>query len=343
MTDSRLPAILAVLGTLLVAAPAAAAPTTIDTLARESGVDAGQGAVVWSRYDDTVKAYRLVVRRNGVNSVPPIAPSPDAFDADLGSDSHGEPAVVYSRCASYKHDRDQRDRCDLYILSLETGAERAIRNANTSASESSPTLWRGQLAWLTERKSGQTEYHRSLRAPASRKSRRLPGLPSRVCDLHNSKPCSRVLAAGIYELELHGDRLAEIVGYDTVDRYGEGSSTEVRLVSLRSGRSRRIAYQNIGENGQEYSGLSFSSRKLAWYRACFEFPGCAGSGAYRLGLSDGRYERALDPQTYAGWAWTGSATYTSQCGLEEANTPPPCLVARDADPAWKHVAARNVR
>ena len=339
---------LAALCTLAVAAPAAAAPTTIDALPLESGLDAGQGALVWSRYDDAAKAYRLVVRRMGVGAEVGIERIRTRGDWRDAVDPVGEPAVVYSRCASYKHDRDHRDRCDLYILSLKTGAERAIANANTSASESSPTLWRGQLAWLTERKSGQAGYHRSLRAPASRKSRRLPDLPSRVCDLHNSKPCSRVLAAGIYELELHGDRLAEIVGYDTAG--GRGESTEVRLGSLRSGRSRRIAYQNIGENGQEYSGLSFSSRKLAWYRACFEFPGCAGSGAYRLGLSDGRYERALDPQTYAGWAWTGSATYTSQlsvrdhtCGLEEANTPPPCLVARDADPAWKHVAAGNVR
>jgi len=338
---------LAALCTLAVAAPAAAAPTTIDTLPRESGLDAGQGAVVWSRYDDAAKAYRLVVRHNGVNRVAPIDPSPVPFDADLGSDTRGRRAVVYSRCASYTHERDQRDRCDLYILSLATGAERRIKNASTAASESSPTLWRGQLAWLTERKSGQAGYHRSLRAPAARKSRRLPGLPRRVCNLHNSKPCSRVLAAGIYELELHGDRLAEIVGYDTDG--GRGESTEVRLGSLRSGRSRRIAYQNIGENNQLYTGLSFGSRKVAWLRGCFEDPGCAGSGAYRYGLSAHRYERALEPQLYAGWAWTGAATYTSQlsrydddCRPDGSSPAAPCLVVRDADPGWRRVTARNV-
>ena len=338
--------ILALLGALMAAAPAAAAPTTIDTLPRESGLDAGQGAVVWSRYDDAAKAYRLVVRRNGVNSLPPIDPSPDAFDADLGSNSRGEPAVVYSRCASYRDDRGPRDRCDLYILSLKTGSERALRNANTSASESNPTLWRGELAWISERRGARpTVYHRSLAAGA-RKSRRLPGLPARACNIHNSRPCSRVTAGAIEELELHGNRLAEIVGYSA----GSGDSTEIRLVSLRSTSARRIAFQNIGENNQLYTGLSFSSRKLAWFRGCFENPGCAGSGAYRLGLSTRRYERALQRRLYSGWAWTGAATYTAQlsrydddCRQDGSSPAAPCLVARDADPRWRRVTARNVQ
>jgi len=346
MTKPRRIIVLALLCTLAIVTPAAAAPATIDTLPRASGLDAGHGAVVWSRYDDAAKAYRLVVRRNGVNTVPPIDPSPDAFDADVGSNSRGEPAVVYSRCASYKDDRGPRDKCDLYILSLNTGAEREIRNANTSASESNPTLWRGKLAWIAERKGVQPRvYHRSLTAPASRKSRRLPGLPARACKMHNSRPCSRVTAGAIEEIELAGNRLAEIVGYSA----GSGDSTEIRLVSLRSTSARRIAFQNIGENNQLYTGLSFSSRKLAWLRGCFENPGCAGSGAYRFGLSTRRYERALEPQLYTGWAWTGNSTYTSQlsrydydCRADGSSPAAPCLVVRDADPGWRRVRARNV-
>jgi len=347
MTETWRILALASCGALLAAAPAAAAPTTLDVLARESGVDADHGTVVWSRYDETANAYRLVVRRNGVDSLPAIDPSPLAFDADVGSDARGRPAVVYSRCASYKDDRGPRDKCDLYLLSLQTGRQRAIRNANTNASESNPTLWRGKLAWIVERKGVQpTVYHRSLAAAAAGMSRRLPGLPARACNIHNSRPCSRVTAGAIEEIELAGNRLAEIVGYSA----GSGDSTEIRLVSVRSRSARRIAFQNIGENNQLYTGLSFSSRKLAWLRGCYENPGCAGSGAYRYGLSTRRYERALEPELYAGWAWTGNATYTSQlsryhhdCRPDGSNPAAPCLVLRDTDPAWKRVAAGNVR
>src|ERR1700704_817132 len=104
MTKTPRILVLAALGASLAAAPAAADPATLDALARASELDAGQGAVVWSRYDGTITAYR--------------------------------------------HDRGPRDRCDLYILSLTTGAERRIDAASTAASESHPTLWHGELAWI---------------------------------------------------------------------------------------------------------------------------------------------------------------------------------------------------
>jgi len=310
---------------------AAAEPTTLDALPRGSGLDAGKAAIVWSRYDESVKAYRLVVRRGAVNTLPLVDPSPIPFDADVGSDAQGRPAVVYSRCASYRHDRDWRDRCDLYILSLATGAERKVGSASRAASESGPSLWRGELAWIADRKAaGPAVYHRSLTAPASRSSERVP-----------------VTADAGWELELSGDRLAAIVGHETA---GGGDSTEVRLVRLRSGSARRIAFQNIGENNQTYIGLSFAERKLAWFRGCFENPGCAGSGAYRFALSNRRYDRALEPRLYAGWAWTGNAVYTAQlsryhqdCRVDGSSPPSPCLVSRDVDPEWKRVAAGNVR
>lgn len=205
-----------------------------------------------------------------------IATSPVPFDADLGSDAKGHPAVVYSRCASYRHERGARDRCDLYLIPLATGAERKLAAASTaSASESNPTLWRGRLAWISERKSARPAvYQRSLTAPAARRSKRLPGLPARACNIHGSKPCARVSDGVGEEIELAGDKLAEVVAYSA----GTGESTEIRLASVRSGKARRIAFQNIGENNQLYTGLSFSSRKLAWFRGCYENPGCAGSG-----------------------------------------------------------------
>jgi len=305
MTKPRRIIVLALLCTLAIATPAAAAPATIDTLPRASGLDAGHGAVVWSRHDDAAKAYRLVVRRNGVNTVPPIDPSPDAFDADVGSNSRGEPAVVYSRCASYKDDRGPRDKCDLYILSLNTGAEREIRNANTSASESNPTLWRGKLAWIAERKGVQAQGVPPLADCSGLAQVQAPSGSARPRLQHPQ--LEALLARAIEEIELAGNRLAEIVGYSA----GSGDSTEIRLVSLRSTSAHRIAFQNIGENNQLYTGLSFSSRKLAWLRGCFENPGCAGSGAYRFGLSTRRYERASHSSTPAGQGRATRRTHRS--------------------------------
>jgi hypothetical protein len=282
-----------------------------------------------------------------VNSVPAIDPSPIPFDADLGSDANGKPDVVYSRCATYKDDRGASDKCDLYVLSLATGTEQKIAGANTSASESNPTLSRGRLAWITERKNvNPAVYRRSLTASKAHKSKRVAGLPKRACESHNAKPCLRVKDGAIFEIELSGTRLAEVVAYTT----GESAdATEVRLVSLSSGHARRIAFQHIGENNQGYGGLSFATHRVAWFRDCIDNPGCAGSGAYRMNLSSHRYDRALDPQVYAGWQWTGDATYTSQfgghavdCRAEGATTPAPCLVVRNDDPAWKHIATRNV-
>lgn len=341
---------LAVAVSLLGVSAAAAATTTLDVLQEETDLSAGQGAVVWSRYDAATRTYHLVVRRAGVISLPQIAPNAVDFDADMGSDSAGRPAVVYSRCASYKHDRGPRDKCDLYRLSLATGKERRIAAASTrAASEYEPTLWRGELAWITERKgSFPTIYHRLLTAPRSRRSKRLPGIPARACDHGHSKQCSRVTAGLVENIELAGSRLAETIAYDVV---GGSSSTEVRLVSLRSRKLRHIAFSNIGENNQMYVGLSFSSRKLAWFKGCFENPGCAGSGAYRFSLRNGRYQRARDRHMYAGWASTDKAIYKSQlrsndddaCLPADALKPTPCLVLRDSSPAWKRIAAKHVR
>lgn len=100
-----------------------------------------------------------------------------------------------------------------------------------------------------------------------------------------------------------------------------------------------------------YVGPSSSSGRLAWFRGCFENPGCAGSGAYRVSLRNGRYDRALEPRMWDGWAWTGNATYKSElrsnndsvCRPPDAVKPTPCLVLRDGDPAWKPIAAKRVR
>ena len=69
-------------------APAAhAARTTIATEPRATPIAAWAGTVAWSSYDPATKDYHLVVSRNGAAPQRvPVAPSPNAFDVDLGVD-----------------------------------------------------------------------------------------------------------------------------------------------------------------------------------------------------------------------------------------------------------------
>src|SRR3954451_6347075 len=92
---------LGVLAAAILAPVAHAAPTTIATELRATPISAWAGTVVWSSYDATTNDYHLVVSRNGAAPQRlPIAPSPNAFDVDLGTNRSGSTYAVYSRCTT---------------------------------------------------------------------------------------------------------------------------------------------------------------------------------------------------------------------------------------------------
>jgi hypothetical protein len=326
---------------------AQAAPTTIDSTLRGTPVDAAHGAVVWSRYDAQLNAYRLVVRQGDVNTVPAVAPSPIPFDADLGTTAGGKVAVVYSRCASYAHFRAAGDNCDLFVLDLASGGERAITAANSRATEFNPTLSRGTLAWVREARAGHPLVYRRALEPltSTKRSKRAPGLPSRRC-VHGKGKCLRVKSGRIDELELSGKRLAIAMTYF--------NWIDLRVGDVRKRSSRVIATEGVGLDYTlaEYLGLSFAKGRLAWWQVCKEQTECSASGAYRYRFSNTRYDFDNDFEQLDGWAWTGSATYRAQaasilsdvddCRAPKAPNPVACLVVRAGQPEWKHVATRNV-
>jgi hypothetical protein len=84
--------------TLWVGPAQAATVQVLASSAQRTAVTAGDGHVVWSLRDAATGRYRLVDRYRGTVRTLPVASSPIPFDADLGRDAAGRPAIVYARC-----------------------------------------------------------------------------------------------------------------------------------------------------------------------------------------------------------------------------------------------------
>jgi hypothetical protein len=285
--------------------PPSLEPATLAQLARPSPVSAWRGIAVWSAYDEAVGAYRLMVADGDAVGPLHVDPSPVPFNADVGPDSSGAPAVVYSRCATVPEPPADRTaaECDLFILGLrDDRGERPIRNANSGNSEFNPTLWRGDVAWVRTYPGRAGEpfvYTRPLIAARERGSERAPGVPdSAAGDLR------------VQELELYGRNLAVDSTYAV-----EGGAgifvNELRLADVRDRSSRRVARVDGGLSGRDYVGLSMDAGRLGWYLTCEGDPaGCAANGGpLRHRISTGDYERVRDATELAGFGWTLGGSY----------------------------------
>jgi hypothetical protein len=267
---SRLIAPLALV--LVASSPASAADTVVAHLQRPSLIRSYADIQVFSAFEDG--AYHLAIRRNGQIELLPVSPSQAPFDVDIGPDRKGQPQLVYSRCS--------RD-CDLFRLSLAGGGvEQPVRSANTGADEFAPTLWKGRIAFVRARKGRDRPvvYIRQLAAPRTQRSERLPGVPRRARG-------QRTTGGDIAELELSGNRLAQIVNFQA-----QGRLSEVRLVDVPEGSTRRLARVGVGELGGEFlAGVGFAGGHLGWARG-----GEGGGDIYRYRLATGELSRAGNPR-----------------------------------------------
>jgi hypothetical protein len=76
----------------LAAAPAAHAAETVLAVEQQPATAASWDTnYVWSSYDAASKTYKLVTWQNGQKVALPVAPSPNAFDVDLGTNRNGSP------------------------------------------------------------------------------------------------------------------------------------------------------------------------------------------------------------------------------------------------------------
>lgn len=310
-----------------------------------------QGTIVFSEYDQAEKTWYLAVREvGGRQRRLALAPSPVPFDADIGTDSRGRPQLIYERCRGTV---SASTGCELFVFSLVTGSgERPVRNANDPGrNDVSPTLWRGRIAWVREYGSGTTAtpvvYTKTLTAPRSRPSTRLPGVPQRRCStLVSVEPlCGPTTSRRIPALELWGDNLALIVGY-VYGNLGGSSQSELRLERVSDRSARPVAFLASGESDPFLVGPSFFSGRLAWYKACGDSrePTCRTAvGPWRYRLSTRRYERgAPGPIFVLGFADAGTRLYevvgcypAATVGLPDYGPQPAaCRIDSVAPPAY---------
>jgi hypothetical protein len=151
-----------------------------------------------------------------------------------------------------------------------------VRNANDPYHDDvKPTLWRGRIAWTRVYGSGKganpVVYTKTLTAPRSRPSTRLPGVPQRRCAepgiLGPGRVCEPTTDRAVEALELWRDTLAMIVRYACRGCAGI-VSRELRLDDLDDRTARQVALLTSGLAAQALIGPSFFAGRLAWYKAC---------------------------------------------------------------------------
>jgi hypothetical protein len=227
-----MPVVLAALLLLVLAAPAAAEGRTVaEVRTPDRGgrtafpvIDAFAGRVVWSDYDATVDAWRLMEHVGGVTRPVPVLPRATPFDVDLGPDGSRGTFAVYSRCTrSIPGDLpapplgSRLRGCDLYRYSFASGREVKLAGVSTRADETWPAVWRSRLAFV---RAG----NRSRSPRVYRRSGRVR-LPSPVIEVRESGPegtnVERVrLPYAVDGLDLRGRTLAyawrRVDDFDTV-------------------------------------------------------------------------------------------------------------------------------
>jgi hypothetical protein len=296
---------LAVLIALLLFPATASAADDIPTAAA-TPVTEYAGTIVFSVKD--TDGYHLTIQRAGGEPERlAVAPRDAPFDADIGPDSNGSPELIYSRCDNgIRH-----TGCDLYVLSLSAGAtERPVDNANASESDLAPTLWKGRIAWarVYPGDTGAVVYTKTLTAPRSQRSKRLPGVPQKR---NGAATNSRQVEA----LELYGTHLAEAVRYGCERNCSGLSTTEVRMADTSSGSAEQVAIAASGLSGQSWIGPSFHDGRLGFYKACLGDPsGCNGdvAGPFRYRYSKRTYEKTSGPHRVDGFADAGDALWETQ-------------------------------
>src|SRR3954462_7502261 len=335
---------LAITAAALGALPAAANAQTVATPGAATGVKEFQGNVVFSQFDRTTSRYSLMVRRAGATAPEaiPVASSGRPFDADIGPDPNGRPELIYQRCSAPP---GVPTGCELFVFSLaDATGERPVRNANDpDHNDMNATLWRGRIAWVRDYGSGSTPnpivYTKTLTAPRSQPSRRLPGVPQRRTGDVDPRVSGPTTGRTVQDLELWGENLALTVSYGCGGCSGIDQS-ELRLDDLGDGSARRVAFQVVGLSGQTLVGPSFFGGRLGWYKACLGDPaGCqqGQGGPFRYALTARTYQRSPSSVRVDGFADTGALLYeTVGCTEDETDVASNanCRIDAAAPPAY---------
>ena len=259
MNRSRLQVSLALLLVLAFApASARAADTVLAPAPNSAAITAYGGQVILSRLDPATNRWALVRWHAGIVDVLPVAERSVPFDADAGSDVAGNPVVVYSRCAQDpanlsgspggtdfgagpSADWQTARGCDLYELPLSGKlVEHRLAAASSGQSETTPSMWRGGLAFARHADGSATT--KLLYLPhGARRPRALGGGSVQTCARFCSAPRSH---DSVDQLDIGPSRAVFLWRLSGGSIGGTGIDWELRAASLKGGRSTLL---DVGE------------------------------------------------------------------------------------------------
>lgn len=334
--------------TLALAPAASQAQDTVGALERPTEVRELGGTILYSAFDPAIDAYRLNVYDAQVARALPVPPSPEPFSADIGTNSSGDPQVIFSLDVGPVQG-GQAGKRDLFVIALDEGAPRPVRNANTNHDEISPTIDEGRIAFtrVYPEDEGLVDdkpivYTKRLLSPRERPSTRLPGVPT-------SRGRSTTNQRAVTELELRNGQLGQIMRFTCGSFECSDATYEVRQVDIDNRSSRRVGTLLAGANGQFLVGLSFAEGYLAWYETSNLGNSSAGAYRYRPGRA---YRHAEGPPFLSGFTWTGDGTWQARasygqeqddCDDVRTTTVEQCTLVRTSDLDWEIIAADRVR
>jgi hypothetical protein len=270
-------------------APAGAATTKLADLHAETAVRSFGGVQAWSDYDPATNLWRVQVRRDGQLYTPPIPPSRNRIDVDVGPRSDGVPTLVHVDCPH---------ACRVVVTRLDGGTPQTVP---ASSGASDPTIYGRQVAWVRNDKAIVTSTW------TGHGRRVLAGAPTRKCyKPFTGKPrrCERPSNPRIGDIELHGSQLALVDTFGLKEAGGNGVA-EVRTESIKGGAQKLVALMTIGEGGQTWVGPSWAKGKLYFYKACLGDPGGCfgpGAGAFAWNPAHNSYELARSSTPLSGFA-----------------------------------------
>ncbi len=303
-------------------APAAHAED-VAPLAAISPVSAWGGQVVWSAFDGT--AYHLMARSSSGVSALPVAPRPVPFDADVGPDRDGVPAVVYSRCVR----EDVRPTpggvvraslaagCRIFKLRLTPGAQehRVRATAGRGTSETTPAIWRGRIAFARrdERAVPARRSLTSLFTQARAGSRRLVGIPGGLIPAcPPGQRCTELPVTSTASLDVNGERVTYL-WWVSGPGINIGIAYEVRVATIGAARSRLLEARGYGESEDWCDGSPRAPLLLGgavlWPRSS-EFGSCTTT-LVRLSVRSGRAATAPMPDSVLALASDGGRMFAA--------------------------------
>ncbi len=261
--------------------PAAAPPLILATTDTNSAISAHGGWVAWSQRKGA--AWQLVAWHRGVRAPVPVAPRAQPFDVDLGSDDRGRVVATFSRC-------DEAPRvsllgtltpwtsygCRVRVVDLRTGRERAAGIPRPSGfSDTSPSMWRGRIAFARNRP-GVSQVSQVMHwSPSSRRARALRH--GKLASCSRKQSCAAQVGA-VQGLDL-GSRLVAFRWYVEGAGVVEHAAWELRANRLIDGRSLLGGAGGLGEACTGGADISMPSSPTSdgtkvWFlhfeSACYE-------------------------------------------------------------------------